>query len=543
MRSIRTKITTLTVFAIVASMVMAMLLAAVAIQDLGTRTGDQLLYLLCETGEKNLDSYFESVAQSVETVSGYAEADLAHVELDRLQEHLDRVSEVFEKTASHTAGILTYYYRIDPEISVSSKGFWFVDLDGEGFQEHEVTDITLYDTEDQSALVWFTVPKATGTPVWLPPYFTDNLDVYVLSYNVPIYKEDRFIGVIGIEIDYSTMVEAVNSISLYDNGYAFVSDGNGVVVYHPRMSMEELIGGELPQTPEGLLSESANVRYHYQGVEKQAVWLPLSNGMRLYVTVPITEINGDWHKLLTQILAVSAVLLLVFIVAATHFSEHITSPLRELTAAAEQVNAGNYEFDLEAKTKDEVGVLTRTFGKLVGHLKIYISDLNSLAYADALTSVHNKGAYDIFVRELQAKLEGSDAAPAFAVGVFDCDGLKQINDRFGHDKGDVYLKCASALICGVFQHSPVFRTGGDEFTLVLQNDDYQNREALTEQFAAQCDRRNAAAAAEWEQVRVSMGLAVFDPKTDRFVIDVARRADKLMYENKRARKAARQQTV
>lgn len=55
-----------------------------------------------------------------------------------------------------------------------------------GSVEHQVTDITLYDTEDTSQLVWYTVPKATGEAVWLPPYITDNLDVRVLSYNVPI---------------------------------------------------------------------------------------------------------------------------------------------------------------------------------------------------------------------------------------------------------------------------------------------------------------------------------------------------------------------
>ena len=300
MHSLKAKITALTVCAIVIAVTVSTIFSAVAIRNLGSKSSDQLLLLMCETGEKNIDDYFESIAQSVETVSGYANDDLSHTGPDQFAGHIERVKDIFEKTAKNTAGILTYYYRIDPTVSETVKGFWFVDLTGDGFVEHEVTEITQYDTEDQSRLVWFTVPKATGKPIWLSPYFTENLDVYVLSYNVPIYKDGRFIGVIGIELDFKTLVEQVNNITLYENGYAFIIDENGNIVYHPRIPLADLTGGKHPKVPDGLLSESNFIKYDYDGVEKQAVWKNLSNGMRLNVTVPSSEINSDWRRLVTK---------------------------------------------------------------------------------------------------------------------------------------------------------------------------------------------------------------------------------------------------
>ena len=86
-----------------------------------------------------------------------------------------------------------------------------------GGQQHTGTGFPqdrAHDTGDTSKLVWFTVPKATGKPVWLSPYITDNLNVRVISYNEPIYWKGRFVGVIGIELDYSAMAEEVNRISL-----------------------------------------------------------------------------------------------------------------------------------------------------------------------------------------------------------------------------------------------------------------------------------------------------------------------------------------
>jgi len=167
-----------------------------------------------------------------------------------------------------------------------------------------------------------------------------------------------------------------------------------------------------------------------------------------------------------------------------------------------------------------------------------INDLNKRVFVDALTSVKNKGAFVNYVQALQDRLD-QDEKLDFAVGVFDCDNLKQINDQNGHDKGDIYIKAASQLICRVFTHSPVFRIGGDEFTVVLQNEDFTNREALIQEFDRERREKTAAAANRWEAPRVAMGIAVYDPKIDASVDDTIHRADKIMYEDKRVGKLER----
>lgn len=530
MHSIRIKITAMTVSVIITAMAVAAVFGITGIRNIGSRSANQILLLLCETGEKNLDHYFESVEQSVEMVSAYVESDLDGLEDDQLQAHLNRVSDIFQRLTYRTNGVLTYYYRIDPAVSTRAKGFWYVNLDGEGFVEHEVTDITLYDTEDTSSLVWFTVPKATGKSVWLPPYITDNLDMRVISYNTPVYLDRQFVGVIGIEIDYSIMAEEINHITLYENGYAFLNDAEGAIIYHPRMDVTAM--QSQPKVPSGLLSDEKFIRYRYDGVEKQAACLPLSNGMRLNVTVPVEEINADWQKWSREIIVSFVVLLVVFIFIIMRFVGRLTKPLRELTRVAEQVDAGNYDCALQYNGRDEVGILTRTFNRLTANLKSYISDLNDLAYADALTSLHNKGAFDICIRDMQTKMDEPSRALSFAICIFDCNGLKNVNDQNGHDKGDIYLKETAAIISNVFEHSPVFRIGGDEFAAVLLDGDYEKREELLWLFDRMCAEKREEGSNAWERVNVARGLAVYDPREDASVSSVVRRADKLMYENK-----------
>ena len=161
-----------------------------------------------------------------------------------------------------------------------------------------------------------------------------------------------------------------------------------------------------------------------------------------------------------------------------------------------------------------------------------VNALNRKVFVDALTSVRNKGAFVNYMQDLQARLDSGENVE-FAMGVFDCDNLKQINDQNGHDKGDIYIKAASGLICRVFAHSPVFRIGGDEFAVVLQNEDFINREDLILRFEGQKREICASAANKWDEPRVAMGIAVHDPKIDSSVDDTLHRADKVMYENKR----------
>ena len=518
MHSIKTKITAMTVCVIVAAMVIATVLGVTAIRDIGNRDAQQTLLLLCETGQKDLNYYFQNVEQSVKTAAAYVESDLNGLDDESLKAHMERVSDVFQKLAHNTNGVLTYYYRIDPEVSRNVKGFWYVNSGDGGFREHEVTDISAYDTGDTSTLVWFTVPKATGEGVWLSPYITENLEARVISYNVPVYHDGQFIGVIGIEIDYSTMAEVVNNITLYDNGYAFLNDEEGNIVYHPQMDVTTM--EVQPKVPDGLLSNDKFVCYSYDGVDKQAVWLPLSNGMRLNVTVPVQEINAAWQKWNIQIAIWFAVLLVIFIIIIMTFTGRITGPLQKLTRAAEQISEGYYDTELDYDKKDEVGVLTASFRKLILNLNIYIRNLNDMAYLDALTGIGNRLAlrrdYDSYL--------GHEVT----VVMLDLNDFKLINDTRGHEEGDRVLQEIGKLLADTFGKEYCYRYGGDEFLVIVPDIESSRLNEMIESL-----KQNRPFIDDTARVDFSVG-SVRAALTDTDMLrNLISSADEKMYETKR----------
>jgi len=115
-----------------------------------------------------------------------------------------------------------------------------------------------------------------------------------------------------------------------------------------------------------------------------------------------------------------------------------------------------------------------------------------------------------------------------------------INDNYGHDKGDISIRKLCDLVCEIFDHSPVFRIGGDEFVVVLQNNDYENIESLVAQF----EQRAAEISADselnpWERISAAIGYALYDETLDTDADSVLTRADMAMYKCKRAMKQAR----
>lgn len=122
---------------------------------------------------------------------------------------------------------------------------------------------------------------------------------------------------------------------------------------------------------------------------------------------------------------------------------------------------------LSADVIRENGRTTRLFG-----LKQDITDekfrweaLRRLAENDALTGLASRAVYqNVFLNSPRVQ---PGVAPLGALVLFDLDGFKQVNDRFGHAAGDACLKAFAERLSGAFPDAPmVARIGGDEFALL-----------------------------------------------------------------------------
>lgn len=121
----------------------------------------------------------------------------------------------------------------------------------------------------------------------------------------------------------------------------------------------------------------------------------------------------------------------------------------------------------------------------------------------------------------------------------DMNSLKQINDQYGHEKGSLAIKLMSKVICNIFKHSPVYRVGGDEFVVILENDDLAHMHELLTQLDPYLVDRDFSLESPWLQVAFSMGASHYIPGVDNHYKDVFQRADAKMYACKKTLHAER----
>lgn len=162
-------------------------------------------------------------------------------------------------------------------------------------------------------------------------------------------------------------------------------------------------------------------------------------------------------------------------------------------------------------------------------LKTDLEKTTLIANRDPLTGVNSRAAFNQKCNELAYDISQGKATK-FAIVECDLNNLKIVNDHFGHDAGDVYIKKNCGVFCETFKHSPVYRIGGDEFVVLLQGQDYDERSDLMDRLFMQLEIQGPISA---EKVSFAAGLAEFNPQIDESAKDVLKRADTFMYINKK----------
>lgn len=541
MKSIQTKF--------IALILGCVLLSSAVIGGVGIWTAQQvvdedsarIMNLLCVETAQSIDALLSRIEQSVDTLAAYAVGQLESVEKLQTDEgymaaYTEEIQSVAVNAANNTEGALAVYLRFNPEFGKPTSGlFWSKTTQNGSFQALEPTDLSRYSSEDVEHVGWYYLPVKSGKPIWMAPYLNQNINVEMISYVVPLYKDNVTVGVVGIDIDYEVIREIVRSTRVYTSGYAFLVDTQANVMYHSGVPMgtpiDELEDSLVPVAAELKRGENGSYLFSYtwKGETKKLAVCSLQNGMRLAITVPTAEIDAAKNRMIMQsgvaLLALAA--LSVLLTAMT--TRCLIRPLKELTEAAKKIAEGDLSIALTHKAKDEVGILAQSFQKTVDHLKQYIDYINGLAYRDGLTGVKNKTAY----QEAVARLEDQTrlGRPEFAVVVFDINGLKEVNDTHGHDFGDMLIMNACKIICKVFQHSPVYRIGGDEFVTLLEGEDCRRYNELLTAFRETVDEFNRGARPD-ARISIARGIACYEEDTDLTFGDVFKRADDAMYQNK-----------
>ena len=263
--------------------------------------------------------------------------------------------------------------------------------------------------EEQGTGDYYLIPKNTLKECVADPFIRkiDGKDQYVCSMTVPLVRNDRFIGVVGMNVLLDTLIENVKDARLFETGYLFVTDSKGVILSHPDSSMLGKSLYEIITEEQGALVAEALKKGERTEFSRISV---VSNQMNKFVVTPIDigakDENGqDIHWLMVSSVPVSeinevttrtvligavagisaivvtAVLLFVLI-------SRITKPVKPLAKAAYAIEIGEIDASVtqslaSIKTRDEIGQLANSMYKAVRSIERVAEDTEKLSAAAA----------------------------------------------------------------------------------------------------------------------------------------------------------------
>ncbi|MDD7079038.1 MAG: GGDEF domain-containing protein [Lachnospiraceae bacterium] len=150
--------------------------------------------------------------------------------------------------------------------------------------------------------------------------------------------------------------------------------------------------------------------------------------------------------------------------------KNLHANLNHLTWQAKQVATGDYSQHVSylGDFSDAFNIMTEQLKErealLEAEKERTQKRLSVKAYHDPDTGIYNRLYYNEYMEKM---LRGKKD---FTLVYIDLDGLKSVNDRFGHNEGDRYIRAFVSLVGSSFRNTDVFaRVGGDEFAIVVSN--------------------------------------------------------------------------
>ncbi len=350
----------------------------------------------CTNQAELLNAQMSRVEQSVNTAYNVALQQLTDVQAFKTDKaYVDAFNVIMDQMlyeiGGNTEGALTAYIRYNPEFTEPDSGvFWSRSSDAENFEALVPTDFSMYSPDDLEHVGWYYIPVKNGKPTWMDPYLNSNINVYMVSYVIPIVIDGESIGIIGMDIAFDKFTSTVENATVFETGSAFLADANGNIAYHKTIEA----GTAVSQVDEsgvmaGALADPSKeglpVNYTYQGELKDMCYRTLTNGMKYVLTAPESEMKSAASRITMLIVVGMLIAVAISVVIGVLMGLVITRPITQIndivSKTAQFDFAKNENSDKLCKRQDESGSMANSLREMRASLRAMVLDIKT-TYSD-----------------------------------------------------------------------------------------------------------------------------------------------------------------
>lgn len=382
---------------ILCSLISSVLISVISItysSRTATNDAQTELAMSCENASGEINALVSRIEQSVNTISDIAleNLDFARFQTDSayVASYTESLRDDFVTFAEHTDGAICAYIRYNPDFTDPTSGIFLTRPDTQSeFTSSTPTDFSIYDKDDVAHVGWYYIPVENKAPIWMDPYLNENVNIYMVSYVVPLYVDGVSVGIIGMDIDFGQITDYTDSVKVFDTGYSFIVDKNGIIQHHVSIptgtDLREYEGGSLAFVGDFMeddANQSTMIEYTMDGESRYLTFSKLDTGMKLAMTVPTEEVKAHAKSVAIQTIGAMSLGLIISIILGILIGSSISGPIKKITDIVKQTAALNFKKTPEGsrlvERKDETGSMARAVGEMRGVLRNLVADMEQI---------------------------------------------------------------------------------------------------------------------------------------------------------------------
>ena len=354
----------------------------------------QVINDVCDRTASELDEYLMRIEQSVDILAEYVLDNLEDYDAFKssdsyVNSYTEKVAPVILSAAQHTEGVISAYIRYSPDVAYPTSGKFYMRKSGLNSQYEVVanTDFSMYDKNDLNHVGWYYIPVNNGAPIWMDPYFNENVNVRMISYVVPLFIDGENLGIIGMDIDFS-LVEQLATVetTLYRSTGNFVLGTDNQVLFRDGVKYGTKFADLDIRGTENIISAMSTgltdrelIDMTINKTDYQATFRTARNGMTIITAVTVADMKNDLDRLRVAITIASQIMIIPGTIIAFFVISLITRHIDELNKAAKRVADGDLDVEIKVNSKDEIGNLQKTMQLTVNQLHDYSEYINEIS--------------------------------------------------------------------------------------------------------------------------------------------------------------------
>lgn len=355
------------------------------------------------------------------------------------------------------------------------------------------------------------------------PDLIDGKPVITISKAL-LYEDGNVIGALGLDINIEDIIIMVEDTKIKNTGYSFLLDGNGNILAHPKYKYDPEPEGEqvklLSEEIEDKIKEnkSGQMKAEIEGIEGYLNYKTIDNTNWIIANfISLNELKDNNWDIWRMFLITLAIGTLIFAMFAYLQKENFMKPVLRLDIDIGNIDIeNNIGYRLPIFEKDPFTEIRKTINSVIHKTQEYLQqteqdheeimaqneeleasygqlaaieqevrqqydklleaekELAYLSYHDQLTGLYNRRFFDV-------ELERLDVPRNLPLSIImaDVNGLKLINDSFGHEAGDqLLINIAKVMKEGFREDDIIARLSGDEFVAILPNTSEKEAESI-----------------------------------------------------------------